>query len=755
MRSNLKNYLYPVLLQYADGRPSLVFCASRREAEDSAAKVVEGIPRGAGYQGGPPHPFVRSAAAAAALAAAAAGVESPRLAACLPAGVGFHSAALSPADRNAVEALFRAGTLLVLCTTSTLAQGVNLPARLVVIKGTRQYEKGGYKEYPRSAVLQMIGRAGRPQFDERGCAVIMTERSCVQAYTALAGGGDAVESKLAGALPEHLCAEVVAGTVGDISQAVAWLKASFLWTRMAAAPAGYGLPPGATAAALEREGKALLLRTCAALADAAAIRIDEDGFGLSPLPAGEQLTRFYVRFATLRAAQAAPRHAALPDVLLLLASAEEFAWVKLRRDEKALCKQLNVTVRYPLMDAQGKAVKVFTTGAQKLYLMVQDALGAAPSDAVTRAHSLRVEVDEFFRNGVRVARCVGETYLAGGRLAGAAHAASLARAAQLRVWDASGGVCRQFDGVGRVLGAQLAAAGVNTLDDVDAADPRRLEAVTGRNYPFGDTLKAAAARTPRVELSVAPAGGAVVPQAGDAVEFVVRMRAAPAATPGSRGGAAALLLCGTRQDDALLHWQRLAVAASADGWSLTVRFAVTVPAEGPMQVVAGLIFDDVCGRDVTARWNWAPIGYTAPGAQPRRAPLPLTKKAAAKRAAPDAGDAEAPPPQSRMQGALSFVAAKAAALGPAHELLAAAPPRAKRVARAPLLPDSESDSDEVLPPALATRGPPLVARQPGSDDAAAADRPEVCVLAQPPAQQPERRAPAAAGCYDRLFDGLF
>jgi hypothetical protein len=36
--------------------------------------------------------------------------------------------------------------------------------------------------------------------------------------------------------------------------------------------------------------------------------------------------------------QAAPRHAALPDVLLLLASAEEFGWVKLRRDEKALMK---------------------------------------------------------------------------------------------------------------------------------------------------------------------------------------------------------------------------------------------------------------------------------------------------------------------------------------------------------------------------------------------------------------------------------
>jgi hypothetical protein len=37
--SNMKNYLYPILLQYGGGRPALVFCASRREAEDSAAKA--------------------------------------------------------------------------------------------------------------------------------------------------------------------------------------------------------------------------------------------------------------------------------------------------------------------------------------------------------------------------------------------------------------------------------------------------------------------------------------------------------------------------------------------------------------------------------------------------------------------------------------------------------------------------------------------------------------------------------------------
>ncbi len=52
--------------------------------------------------------------------------------------VGIHSAGLDGEDRLLVERLFLSGDLLVLCTTSTLALGVNLPAHLVIIKGTRR-----------------------------------------------------------------------------------------------------------------------------------------------------------------------------------------------------------------------------------------------------------------------------------------------------------------------------------------------------------------------------------------------------------------------------------------------------------------------------------------------------------------------------------------------------------------------------------------------------------------------------------------
>ena len=66
-------------------------------------------------------------------------------------------------------------SLQILIATSTLAWGVNFPAHLVVVKGTEYYDgkTRRYVDFPITDVLQMMGRAGRPQYDEHGVAVIL------------------------------------------------------------------------------------------------------------------------------------------------------------------------------------------------------------------------------------------------------------------------------------------------------------------------------------------------------------------------------------------------------------------------------------------------------------------------------------------------------------------------------------------------------------------------------------------------------
>ncbi len=69
----------------------------------------------------------------------------------------YHHAGLTQQERLAVESGFRSGALLALAATSTLAAGVNLPARRVILRSLRQ----GPSNVSRAQYLQMIGRAGR------------------------------------------------------------------------------------------------------------------------------------------------------------------------------------------------------------------------------------------------------------------------------------------------------------------------------------------------------------------------------------------------------------------------------------------------------------------------------------------------------------------------------------------------------------------------------------------------------------------
>jgi helicase len=101
---------------------------------------------------------------------------SESLADLVRCGTAFHHAGLGGAHRRIVEELFRTGRLKVLTATPTLAFGVNLPARIVVVQDYRRYE-AGYGNYPISVLeyKQMAGRAGRPKYDKNGEAILIAK----------------------------------------------------------------------------------------------------------------------------------------------------------------------------------------------------------------------------------------------------------------------------------------------------------------------------------------------------------------------------------------------------------------------------------------------------------------------------------------------------------------------------------------------------------------------------------------------------
>ncbi|KAF6753600.1 Sec63 Brl domain-containing protein [Ephemerocybe angulata] len=230
---------YEKVMDHAGKEQTLVFVHSRKETAKTAkylrdqAVEKEDITR-----------FVKpDGATREVLLGEVANVRDPNLKDLLPFGFAIHHAGMSREDRSTVEDLFAEGYIQVLVCTATLAWGVNLPAHTVIIKGTQIYnpEKGRWVELSSQDVLQMLGRAGRPQFDTFGEGVIITNHSEMQYYLSLLNQQLPIESQFVAKLADNLNAEIVLGTVRSREEAVEWLGYTYYYVRMLRSPALYGV----------------------------------------------------------------------------------------------------------------------------------------------------------------------------------------------------------------------------------------------------------------------------------------------------------------------------------------------------------------------------------------------------------------------------------------------------------------------------------------------------------------------------------
>jgi activating signal cointegrator complex subunit 3 len=157
-------------------------------------------------------------------------------------GVAVHHAGLSSSDRQIVEQLFLERKIQVLVATSTLAWGVNLPAHLVIVKGTEYFDAktSKYVDYPLTDVLQMVGRAGRPGFDTEAQALVMVAEDKKVFFKKFLFTAFPVESCLGERLCETLNAEIVAGTIKSVTDGLGYMFWTFFARRVRANPSYYG-----------------------------------------------------------------------------------------------------------------------------------------------------------------------------------------------------------------------------------------------------------------------------------------------------------------------------------------------------------------------------------------------------------------------------------------------------------------------------------------------------------------------------------
>ena len=141
---------FAAIKQHSPGKPVLIFVASRRQTRLTALDLIsfaaaEVVPRS----------FLGCSEAR--IQAAAESISDDALKHTITFGIGLHHAGLSSHDRDVVETMYLNGDIQVLVATATLAWGVNLPAHLVIVKGTEYFDgkTSRYVDYPLTDVLQV------------------------------------------------------------------------------------------------------------------------------------------------------------------------------------------------------------------------------------------------------------------------------------------------------------------------------------------------------------------------------------------------------------------------------------------------------------------------------------------------------------------------------------------------------------------------------------------------------------------------
>ncbi|EEB05874.1 ATP-dependent RNA helicase Slh1 [Schizosaccharomyces japonicus yFS275] len=308
-------------------------------------------------------------------------VEDKNLKMSLPFGIGLHHAGLTEDDRRISEELFVNNKIQILIATSTIAWGVNTPAHLVIVKGTEYYDAKieGYKDMDQTDVLQMLGRAGRPQFDTEGVARIFVQDTKKSFYKHFLHSGFPVESYLHKVLEDHINAEIASGTLHSRQDAMDFLTWTYFYRRVYQNPVYYG------AASNDQESvdeflSQLINNTFKELELSACIyRTDNENY--APTSLGRIVSYYYISHRSVRnVVQKLRSDFDFPSCLQLLAESTEFDDLAIRHTEDITNAEINKTLKY---------------NAERLNLRMVDA--HVKTFILSQAHMARLElpVDDY------------------------------------------------------------------------------------------------------------------------------------------------------------------------------------------------------------------------------------------------------------------------------------------------------------------------------------------------------------------------
>lgn len=408
----------------------------------------------------------------------------------LPYGFGIHHAGMSRADRTDVEELFADGSIQVLVCTATLAWGVNLPAHTVIIKGTQVYspEKGSWVELSPQDVLQMLGRAGRPQFDTYGEGIIITTQNEMTYYLSLLNQQLPIESQLVSKLVDNLNAEIVLGNIRNRDEGVEWLGYTYLFVRMLRSPGLYQV--GAEYEddeALEQKRVDLIHSAATVLRKSNLVKYDEKTGKLQATELGRIASHYYITHGSMDTYNTLIQpNITTIELFRVFALSAEFKYIPVRQEEKLELAKLLGQVPIPVKES-----------VEEPHAKINVLLQAYISRLRLEGLALMADMVYVTQSAGRILRAIFEIALKKGWASVAKTALDLCKMAEKRMWPTMTPL-RQFPTCPREIVGKAERIDVPWTSYFDL-DPPRMGELLGMPKA-GKTVCSLVSKFPRVEV---------------------------------------------------------------------------------------------------------------------------------------------------------------------------------------------------------------------------------------------------------------
>jgi activating signal cointegrator complex subunit 3 len=409
-----------------------------------------------------------------------------------PHGFGFHHAGMLRQDRTLVEKLFADGLIKVLVCTATLAWGVNLPAHAVIIKGTEIYDSkhGSFVDLGILDVLQIFGRAGRPQFDKSGLGIILTTHDKLNHYLSLLTNQFPIESNFVQCLADNLNAEISLGTISNVQEAIEWLSYTYLYVRMKKNPQVYGLNYDDLEDDhnLEVHRRKLIHVAAMALDKAKMIRYNERTEDLNITDLGRTASHFYIKYDTVEVFNEMIRPVMNEgEILNMMANAHEFQQLKVRDEEMDELDELNrESCEVPVKG-----------GSENLHGKVNILMQTYLSRGYVKSFSLVSDLSYINQNAVRIARGLFQIILRNNNAILAGRLLTMSKMFERQSWDwmtpLRQFVIIPFDVIEKIENRGFS---IDTIREMDAKEISDML----RNHKYGEMVKRCANEFPMLTI---------------------------------------------------------------------------------------------------------------------------------------------------------------------------------------------------------------------------------------------------------------